>query len=474
MEKGLENKRLTNTLHTFIFPFSIKEQCHSALKEKLRQNGFEFFLLDKLDLEHAYYGDDYSVSHLRMERFYLPFTANILFPHEEDEECFQRFSKYMDYKCELRTTLFQIPFRIISVDVFLCPFQLGLITIRTEITSPTIDYSLALEFASRFRVLQDVNSKDNTTSIGCEDTEFEEVEQFIFRKLTPFIVPFLDQTGVEGAYFETLPFFVDERMYVQSVYRFEDESPIDTADLFRAAQLDGVNFNGQAYISSTNPNYIRDYCERHCYDRWSPNTIYIVNEHSFNCLTNDSGEYQSLANQMYGSHYYGMLLNLFYKIVLLKLSNQYSRISLEKDKDAIEELIRSITTFSSKYFFNELISQSQGKELFNQIGRILGNQELYADVKQTLMDLFKYQDQFSSKRQGYLLLVLTIYSVIGAIYGMNQVIEDLKGNIDWSKLEDYSVFEWIALFVTFSGIIVGFVLGDIVLKNWVKDKLKKH
>ncbi|MDF2669906.1 MAG: hypothetical protein K0R67_2212 [Paenibacillus sp.] len=474
MNMELEDKRLASALHTFIFPFSIKEKCYSELKQEFEQNGFEFFLLDKLDLEHAYYGEKYSVNHLKMERFYLPFTANILFPHEEDEERFQRFSKLLNYSCELRTPLFNIPFRIVSVDIFMCPFQLGLITIRTELLSPGIKYSLALEFASRFRVLQDVNPQDDTTFISYQDIEFEEAEQFIFKKLTPFIVPFLDKSGVEGAYFETLPFFVDERMYVQSVYQFEEEVVIDTKDLFLAAQLDGVNFNGQPFISSTNPTYIEEYCEQHCYSRWSPNTFHIVNEHSFNCITNNSRESVSLANQMYGSYYYGLLLHLFHKIVLLKLSNRYSRIKLEKDKDAIEDLIRSITAFSSRYYFKELISQSQGKELFNQVRSIFGNQELYADVKQTLTDLFKYQDQFSSKRHGNLLLVLTIYSVVGGIYGMNLVIEDLKKDITMSSLVEYTLFEWIALFVAFSGIIVGFLLGTIVLKNWVKDKLSKR
>ncbi|PZE20034.1 hypothetical protein [Paenibacillus xerothermodurans] len=468
---NLEEKQATRALHNFIFPFSLKQNCQLDLKQQIQQHGFEFFSLNNLRLEDAYYGDDYRVSHRNMERYYLPFTANILFPHQENADCFQRFSKPMRHDCELKTQLFTIPFRIISVDIFLCPFQLGLITIRTELTAAHTDYSLAVEFANRFRVLEDVNAQDDATYIVCENAEFKEIEEFIFQRLTPFIVPCLDKAGMVGAYFETLPFFVDERMYVQAMYCFENGSSIANHDLYRAAQLDGINSKGEPYISATNTDYIKDYCRTHGYVRWSPDTFYIVNEHSFNCLTSDPDQFSVLANQMYGEYYYGMLLNLFHKIVLLKLSNRYSQIQVEKDHEDVEHLIRSITTFSSKYFFLELVSQSQGREIFMQLRKTYGNDELYLDVKQTLTDLFEYQGQFSAKRQNYLLLILTIYTVIGGIYGMNQVIEDLKGTIDWNKIWEYSIFEWIALFVTFSGMVVAFALGFAVLIRWSKDKL---
>jgi hypothetical protein len=47
---------------------------------------------------------------------------------------------------------------------------------------------------------------------------------------------------------------------------------------------------------------------------------------------------------------------------------------------------------------------------------------------------------------------------------MNQVIEDLAGNIQWSKSLDYSIFECLALFVNISGITIAewaFMLCEI-------------
>lgn len=51
-----------------------------------------------------------------------------------------------------------------------------------------------------------------------------------------------------------------------------------------------------------------------------------------------------------------------------------------------------------------------------------------------------------------LLFMLTVYTTISGIYGMNLVIEDWKGFADWSKVPGYSFFEWISLITALSGI----------------------
>jgi hypothetical protein len=62
--------------------------------------------------------------------------------------------------------------------------------------------------------------------------------------------------------------------------------------------------------------------------------------------------------------------------------------------------------------------------------------------------------------------------VISGIFGMNQVIENLKGPIDWSKMRQYSPFEYLALVVTISGIIVS--LGLAVNTVWQLIKKRRH
>ena len=67
----------------------------------------------------------------------------------------QRYSKDLNLTGHLTTNLISIPFKIHSIDVTLCPYELGFLTIRTEVnTAPNMTLSEAIEFAARFRVLE--------------------------------------------------------------------------------------------------------------------------------------------------------------------------------------------------------------------------------------------------------------------------------------------------------------------------------
>lgn len=471
----LVEKELKAALFQFLFPFSLNSDCQHDLKRQLKEDGYVPFSLRNLEMETAFYGQGYRVSHVNLERYYLPFTSNVIFPHKLTAEVFQRYSKRLDLDCVMRSQQLSLAMRIHSVDVVLCPFDLGFITVRVELPCDGMTYTRALEFASRFRELQNMKERDYEQRLEADGQSYDEVEEFILKLLVPGMMLYLDKSELKDSYFEKLPFFVDERMYVQGMISFADGSRLTEEDLYRASRVDGMNSQGKPYISSTSMDYIRGYLESHIYDRWAPDTYYVMEETSFFCLTDQPRELTTfLANQMYGEYYYGVLINLFYRIVLLKLSNRYSHVQLDQNPDEIQELIRSITTFSAKYYFLEVISKSQGKEIFIQLRNHLGSDELFADVKKTLLDLYKYQENLTAKRSNYLLLILTIYTVISGIYGMNQVIEDLKGPIDWSKFTSYSVFEYFALAVTFSGIIIALGLGFTTLYRLIKEMRKRR
>lgn len=469
-------------LHTallqFIFPFSIKDGEDNKLVGQLKQDGFTRFFLDNKELEDAYYGEGYCVSHEKMERSYLPFAAHVLFPRENEEDSFRRFSKINDLPCRLEMSQQSVHFRVLSTDVFICPFQLGFLTVRIRIEEETLPFSVALEFADRFRTLENASIPDKQTSIHCRSKSFKQVEDFLFKNLVAGLEPFLDPSEIDGAYFETLPFFVDERMMVQAFYGFNrkdghDELSVDLR--YRASQLDGLDMNGNPYISASDPDYIEHYCREHSYNRWGPDTYYMTNEQTFCCLSRAEPDIATqLVNQMYGEYYYGLLLSIFHKIVLLKLANLHSRLRINHDYDEIENLIFLINKFSAKFYFLELISQSQGREIFFQLRKVYGNDALFEEVKMTLNDLFQYQDKFQAKRRDTLLMILTVFTVVSGIYGMNQVIEDLKGKIDWSKLLEYSPFEYLALFVTFTGIAVSIFLTLKELWNGIRSRRRKR
>jgi hypothetical protein len=478
----LHSERPEPTLHTallqFIFPFSIKAGQDKELIGRLQQGGFTRFFLDNKDLEHAYYGEGYCVSHEKMERSYLPFAAHVLFPREKDADSFRRFSRVNNLLCQLEMPFQSVNFRVLSTDVFLCPFELGFLTVRVAIEEEHLTYSTALEFADRFRTLEDVSYQDKQTYIHCHKKSFGQVEDFVFKNLVAGLEPFLDPAEIDGAYFETLPFFVDERMLVQAFYGFNRVEEIDEISVelrYRASQLDGLNMEGKPYTSASDPEYIEQYTSEHCYSRWGPDTYYMTNEQTFCCLSRAESDIATqLINQMYGEYYYGLLLSIFHKIVLLKLANLHSRLRINHDYDEIENLIFLINKFSAKFYFLELISQSQGREIFFQLRKVYGNDALFDEVKMTLNDLFQYQDKFQAKRRDTLLMVLTVFTVISGIYGMNQVIEDLKAPIDWSKMLEYSAFEYLALFLTFSGIAVSLGLTLREAWNGIRSRRKKR
>ena len=132
-----------------------------------------------------------------------------------------------------------------------------------------------------------------------------------------------------------------------------------------------------------------------------------------------------------------------------------------------------ISEFSSNYYLPEINSSTSGKEITKIIQSVFENDKLFRDVNNTLSTLFQRQDKMEGKQINFLLQILTIYTVISGIYGMNLVIEDLGGNIDWSKFLSFSFFEWLVVFVTATGIILSFVMGFFFVKRWLSEKQSK-
>ncbi|WP_409290591.1 hypothetical protein [Peribacillus sp. SCS-37] len=471
--KDIQEAAVEEAVFHFVFPFTIKRESQYPLKDYLDREGFLPYILENEDLQGAYYGD-YRVLHRNLEHYFLPFTAKIFFPAEQKEKGFQRYSKKAGVRAVLRTGHAAIGFQVLSLDVFICPFSVGFITFRIQLEEEA-SLTEALEFASAFRVLERRTSADKETVIEFEGRNFPEVERFLFKELLQDITSYFHRENTNGAYFETLTNFTDERMYVQGILSLKEKETLGNENLFRAGKLYGLDRDGKADVGASDPEYISDYVKAHVYRRWSPNTFYTTDEGVFCCITNEQGDKRrAIGSQMLGEYYYALLFNLFHKIVLLRLSDDYSKVELERDIKKVEKLIRSITHFSSNYFFQESNGQVQGKEIFKRLRRVLETEEMYEDVRETLASLFRYQESFGDKRNNYLLMILTIYTVISGIYGMNQVIEDLKGNIKWGKMLHYSIFQYIALVVTLSGIAVGATLGFYSIKNWITEKKRKR
>lgn len=467
----IQEKNINTALFQFIFPFSFKDESEQKIFPFLKTHGFKHFRLDHLEDESRYYGR-YQVSHRDMEAFYLPFTNKILFPNSEQEKGIQRYSKSLNVNAFLKTSLVHIPFQVNSIDVTLCPYELGFLTIRVSLQEAQQLYlSQALEFATRFRVLSPRTTSDQQTEIEVDETVYNKVEDFVFDYLFNGLTEFFEKKHINGATFETFPFFEDGRMYIQSLLALHEDQPIDEVDVYRSIGLCGLTPDGKPYISANNLSYIKDYLGRHCFSRWGPTTYFTMEEHSFICLTNEKTHTVSqLASQVYGEYYYSLILNLFHKIVLLKIAHAYAEINIEQDTNEMEKLIYSINSFTANYFFSELASQSQGRDIFYHLRKTFNIELLYKDAKETLNSLFKYQENSNAKKDSLLLLILTLYSVIGQMLGMNFVLDDLVGKIKWQHMLSYNPIEYLALFVGASGILVSLYLGIKSLYQWIQDR----
>lgn len=471
----VREKSVNTVIHQFIFPFSIKRTAYDQMKSELVQMSFTPFRLADRNLENRFYGDRNRVSHLEMEHMFLPFTNQFLFPkHTDDALGLQRYSRELNLTCELHIANASIPFVIHSADVFLCPYEIGMITIRTELTG-NHNFSESIEFAKRFRAIENLEAADEAAYIKSDIGTYDEMVNFFNEELVPGFFNWMDQEDEEDNTFAKLPFLINERMFTISLYGLHADEAIMKSDLFRAVRLNGLNGNHEPYVGTSNLDYMNHYVERHLYDRWAPNTYYVADEHVLSCITNAPTSIEhSLANEMYGRYYYAFLLNLFHKIVLLKLSNHYGKLRLDRSRERVEDLIRGITQFSSRFYSREMVAESQLHDIFHLLRSLHGNDELLQDVKHTLSALYDYQSNSTSKRSDYMLRILTIFTVISGIYGMNQVIDDLKHPIDWQRSQHYSLFEYIALAVTFIGISVSLILAVTTIWGIVRETIRRR
>lgn len=465
---------IEKSITQFIFPFSFKKERRKHLMERLKEEHYTHFSLKDQNLETQFYGPHHHVSHFDLDQYFLPYIEQILFPSAHESDGFHRFSKPLQCTGILETRNDPISFEILSIDIFICPYHIGMINIRVQQTKEKMVLTDTLDFMNHFRVLEPKLAEQKGSKVCVDDQVYEKVQELIFYHLCPFLVSFVDEREVEdAAYFGSLPYFVDERMYVIGYISVKDFESINDVHLYRVGNVNGYDERGRIHVAATNPSYIEKINKKQVYDRWAPHTYYVTSDHVFCCLTHEKDDQEEvLASGMLGQHYYNLLLHFYYKVVLLKLSYEHSLLRFQKDEDEIEGLISSISVFSAKYLFSEISSRTEGQEFAEKFKEVFHIDSIYMEVKETLLSLYQNQEKLIDKRHNYLLFIMTIYTVISGIYGMNLVIDDWKGSIHWHRMLHYSFFEYISLLIAISGIFIGLGMGIAavikLLTRWMK------
>ena len=459
---------------SFILPIGYNGRRKNEFGQTLKKNGYSYFRMDENLNEMDIYGEGIVVNGEELDQYFLSYVENKLFPKGLEEHGFHRYTAPFkeSFHFKLRNT--NLPFIIQSMDIILGPFGIAFLTLRVQLESEATELSDVLDFMQHFRAVESKLKEEQGAVIFSSRTGGElSVHELLFEHLCPFLKGFILHDEKLNGYFGSLPFFKDERMFTSAFLFSSEGSEITQDQLYRMGTLDGRTPTGDEFISANNPDYIQRYLNQHLHDRWAPSSYTIVTEHAYitatNCLSKDQSRELS---QYMGTHYYNFLLHYYYKIMLLRISYEYSEIDWEKDDEYVKSLIKFITLFSSWYFFQEVSTRSEGKELSKMFREAFNIDNLFKEVNNTLQELYKSQENVATDRMNMLLFFLTVFTVVSGIYGMNLVIEDWKSPVSWKAISTYTFLEWLSLITALGGIGLSIYLTVTTFSKLLISKLR--
>lgn len=458
---------------TFIFPFNFKQLRREELMAKLESIDFTFFNLEDEAQQKLFYPSELTVSHQELAQFFYPFIEEKLFPKRHSKQGLFRFSKTFDLQGVLQTPNGSTQFTVNSLDVWFCPANIGMIAARVELAE-AMEMSDVTHFAHYFRMLEPQVEEEKGAKIKAQDKIYETFFELLKGELIPFFGKYLVEYEGVLQYGRDVPFFEDKRMYTTALLMTE-QGEIDDVNLFRLGQMDSYDKDGQPFMSTTNNRYIQKYIEEHVHNRWSPNAYTVITNQTYMHITNTAiAQKLKSVESFFSTAYYNVMIHYFYKIILLKLSYEHSEIEWEQEKFIVDELIKEIMNFSSHYYFDGVAVYSEGREISTMLRKQFRIAPQYKEIKETLNELYRIIDDHVSERRNKLLFILTIFTVISGIYGMNLVIKELNRGFTWALIHDYTFFEWIALIVILLGVGLSFYLVGHFAYNGMMLKRKQR
>ncbi|MEK3935254.1 hypothetical protein MKY41_07995 [Sporosarcina sp. FSL W7-1349] len=437
---------------SFVLPLNYTLSQSKHFSETLQNNGYTYFNILEASKLNEMYGEGIAVSGKEFEQYFLPFIERKLFPPSLHEQGFHRFSKSIQKDFRFRINRRLQRFKVRSIDIILGPFGIAFLTLRIELNETT-SLSDVLDFTHHFRAVEPKVREERGAKVLLSNDEPISVHRFLFDQLCPFLQNLIPHDEKLQGYYGSLPYFDDERMYTSGFLFAREHENITQDQLFRMGQVNGRTPTGEPFLSATNPKYIQQMLQDSLHDRWAPHTYTVTTDHAFMKITNHrSDEMRQELSQFMGTHYYNLLLHYFYKIMLLRFVFEYSSIDWDKDDEYVKSLIKSITLFSSWYYSEEISTRTEGKEVSSMFRKAFNISNLFTEVTNTLNELYRNQENSNAGRMNILLFVLTVFTVISGIYGMNLVIDDWDDPFKWSKVTSYTFFEWISLITAISGI----------------------
>ncbi|WP_042463825.1 hypothetical protein [Neobacillus dielmonensis] len=386
--------------------------------------------------------------------FFLPMTNHFLFPETEQSKGFHGYEKKLDLMIRQTIKEREIPFQIDSIEFVFCPFEIGFLTIRTQLND--LPFQENLNAANQFRALLQDRGAVHGIRFNYDNKEITTTSQLL------------------GCLVLGLPEFLlhhkmsyePSSLVVQSLFCFEKETPIGENEVYLAASL-GADLG-------SSKDYITDFIKKHSYRHWMTDTWLLSDDTTFSCLTTGLQEKdEPITIQFLGPMYYALLITMFHRQKLLQLIEDYANIRLDQDKQKIKQLIYTMDSFTSNFFFTVQPADRTSREIYQLIQTGFQIQPLYKQIKEAQVSLFNFEETSATKRDSFLLLVLTIYTVFCGIFSMNLFAHDLVGNIHWEKLKSYNPFEYLAVLIVFSGLVVVTSLFLQSLYQGIRNKINQ-
>ena len=289
-------------------------------------------------------------------------------------------------------------------------------------------YNDFIAFIESFRALK---KEWNNHKLGdiFFNNKFLSVYEFIIKYVLTDQFPIVGDISTGDCDLYKLSHIYNTRMFTQ-VY-LSVIGGLDDIDKFKIANIDGGN------VSSNNVKFIHEFNSKHFYCRWDPRVVYSVIDYAVVTIV----DYDGLVNNnevgfevytkehFYSIYYYMLLLQLFYRSTLLKLSYDYSQLKKD-DIDKAKELLQATNNFKQRYYYLNVTNQIQGKELWASHTELLDNNKLFDEVKQEISEI---NALLSEKRQEELnksIRILTILSVLSSIFGISRFVgqKDITAN----------------------------------------------
>jgi len=225
------------------------------------------------------------------------------------------------------------------------------------------------------------------------------------------------------------------RMPFLSFFSVDDPAQLTRADFVRIGM---VTRPGEPdtlpYSSTALADFEREYCDDRFWgrsgERFSGDTRFIVTGLTLSIVGRHgdsffSGAVTGLLGQFRHQYFLLFLIAHFHKAALASMSDELAvamnRLivgeteSVKNFKRTIRQMMEVFLRFTHRYWFHEVSNQGIARSIFGRLTRLLGNEHLYAEVRNEVTDMNNYLDSDSARRQANTVLRLTVVTILGLV-----------------------------------------------------------